>query len=804
MHISRKTYLLLLIFSFTFCLLGLWNFSRRPTLPGKITYRSPAQILYSPTETDSPKKLLKVSGLAIQQQYQLEAVVEHHAIGDLLPLEFADYSTVNVRLIKRNSSGLIFLNFLLGFIFLTLATLVFWRCKEALALPFALSGLCFALILSISWSGMQLPVFISVVINVIYFFAYPQSFLLFYHFAKKFPSPMTETRGAIDRSVLLQILGFAFTLGLLYAFFRSYYTFSIASIDFYQHLYRYFRIYIFLVLFLSFYRIFRNMRRQSDPVNRRKGMWLLLGVFWGSFPFIFFWSLPQLWGNPLIQEWTVNLFVLLVPISLSIAILRYRLFDIEIVLSRSLTYSFLILLLVVGYLLLAGTLSLLLVRQFSFNSPYISVFAGVCIAFLFTPLRSRVQHAVDTRFFRIRYDRFHALQAFINEIAQYSQPEKVIHCLEEHFRKSVPLQWQQVVWKSQVTPYFGKGPLSTKQLEGLLQLSSEHPIANQNHVQKIEHEVTLTTSEMPSQAVIVISLQNHLAWIWGEKSSQSRFWKEDLDLGEEMARAALLQLQKIDYFQKALLESYRKEAAEKQNQWKSLLVAEVAHDLRAPLNTLLWKIKQIQEELERLPGVSPESFQEVEHHLNRMQDFIHNLLLLSRNHGKTPGVRFQPVSLNQTAIQVHDMLAGLLAQRGIHLENTIPDRYRILGDPYLLQEVLLNLLENSAKNSPRNSSIHITASREIRRNREKIAVRIGDQAGGIDPRVFRGGFSDMETMHQWQTEGRSFRLGLHIVREFVRLLRGEITVRSKPGQGSVFTLYFRPAPEISQPERSKP
>jgi hypothetical protein len=92
--------------------------------------------------------------------------------------------------------------------------------------------------------------------------------------------------------------------------------------------------------------------------------------------------------------------VLALPVSMGVAILKYRLYDIDRILSRTLAYAIVTGLLVGVY---AG-LVLLATRVLSFSSPVAVAASTLAAAALFNPVRRRVQRAVDRRFNRARYD----------------------------------------------------------------------------------------------------------------------------------------------------------------------------------------------------------------------------------------------------------------------------------------------------------------------------------------------------------------------------------------------------------------
>jgi hypothetical protein len=88
-------------------------------------------------------------------------------------------------------------------------------------------------------------------------------------------------------------------------------------------------------------------------------------------------------------------------------VLKYRLYDIDRIISRTLAYA-----IITG--LLAGMyagLVLVTTRVLSFHTPLAAAAATLAVAALFTPLRSRVQRAVDRRFNRARYDADKAIAA---------------------------------------------------------------------------------------------------------------------------------------------------------------------------------------------------------------------------------------------------------------------------------------------------------------------------------------------------------------------------------------------------------
>ena len=115
----------------------------------------------------------------------------------------------------------------------------------------------------------------------------------------------------------------------------------------------------------------------------------------------------------------------LIPISMGVAILRYRLYDFDRVISRTITYVLLTTVLAAAYagLVLAGER---VFSSFAGGSSLAIAASTLVVAALFQPLRRRVQHAVDRRFNRRRYDAEATVAAFGARLRDAVDPETVL------------------------------------------------------------------------------------------------------------------------------------------------------------------------------------------------------------------------------------------------------------------------------------------------------------------------------------------------------------------------------------------
>jgi hypothetical protein len=152
--------------------------------------------------------------------------------------------------------------------------------------------------------------------------------------------------------------------------------------------------------------------RHSTLVVKEQIKWLLYAcsLFIASYiPFF----ITAGWNSSSLLDLLITFALMLIPISIGIAILRYRLWDIDVVIRKTLVYTALTILLALVFF---GGVALLqqVVGRFSGteDSPVVIVISTLLIAALFSPLRRRIQDFIDRRFYRQKYNAEQALVAF--------------------------------------------------------------------------------------------------------------------------------------------------------------------------------------------------------------------------------------------------------------------------------------------------------------------------------------------------------------------------------------------------------
>ena len=205
------------------------------------------------------------------------------------------------------------------------------------------------------------------------------------------------------------------------------------------------------LLFAQFYRYFRV----STSVQRQQTKWVVLGIMATIIYFIALLILTTL--NPaltqanslssLFGEASYFLAVLIVPLAIAFSILRYRLWDIDLLINRTLVYAILTGVLALIYF---GSVFLLqaiiggLTGQVK-QSPVIIVGSTLAIAVLFQPLRTRIQAIIDRRFYRRKYDMTRTLAAFSttlrNEMDLSQLHEHIVAVVQETMQPTHVSLW---------------------------------------------------------------------------------------------------------------------------------------------------------------------------------------------------------------------------------------------------------------------------------------------------------------------------------------------------------------------------
>ena len=127
--------------------------------------------------------------------------------------------------------------------------------------------------------------------------------------------------------------------------------------------------------------------------------------------------------------WSTAFALALLPVSIGIALLRYRLFDIDVLINRTLVYGIVTALLAGAFAALSVMTQRLTLAVTGQESEAAVVVAALIVTALFQPLRSRVQTLVDRRFYRAKYDLSRTLEQFASQVRDEVELERLTNSL---------------------------------------------------------------------------------------------------------------------------------------------------------------------------------------------------------------------------------------------------------------------------------------------------------------------------------------------------------------------------------------
>jgi signal transduction histidine kinase/ActR/RegA family two-component response regulator/HPt (histidine-containing phosphotransfer) domain-containing protein len=224
------------------------------------------------------------------------------------------------------------------------------------------------------------------------------------------------------------------------------------------------------------------------------------------------------------------------------------------------------------------------------------------------------------------------------------------------------------------------------------------------------------------------------------------------------------------------------------NETKSRFLAVVSHELRTPLNGVMGVLQLLDDG--RLSEVQRRHLATAAASGETLIALVDAILEYARLEASTEALETRDFRLDQLIETAADLMRPQAFAKGLSFDLACDATVKtsVHGDPVRLNRILLNLIGNAIKFTP-GGGISLSATAERHDDHARLRVVVRDTGIGIAPDMHEKIFEDF--VQADDSIARRFGgtgLGLAIARRLTRLMRGELTVESTLGKGSVFTL----------------
>jgi signal transduction histidine kinase len=262
---------------------------------------------------------------------------------------------------------------------------------------------------------------------------------LFLHFCLTFPEPRPWLRGRLRATLLYVPCALLFLTFL--AFSSGTLQISVPLIELRWMLDRVWMTVWTLPYFIGAIALNSEYRRTEDTIVRQQLKWLRNGAFCGILPFAAFYVLPYVMGavpNPYMKMSVLS--VVMIPLTLAYAIVRYRLMDVDIIFRRGYAYTLATLCIVAAFYALIFTLGSMVKQNFKDMGNTVPMTVMLVSAFLFDPIRNWIQERLDKHFYRDRYDYRRTLVEFARELSSETDLDTMISSVGERLLQTLGIK----------------------------------------------------------------------------------------------------------------------------------------------------------------------------------------------------------------------------------------------------------------------------------------------------------------------------------------------------------------------------
>jgi len=704
-----------------FCIAGLYQNYLKPSLPFSLTTSNNnltvASIYKNVTGISTGDVVLSIDSYSFGNWEEVELYLDGKKIDDEVEISLrSDGSDKVLTATLTNYYSLFDLSIIgiVGLFFIVFAILVRVKAPDvSSAKIFHLASLGLGMVIIMTAGNYTIAPFGFGYLNrILWLIAYSFTPVLFIHFTLTF----VEVKDKKLRRILLIL----YLVAAVHVVILSYYFLDATLNQALQSLKRY------VFYFNSFFRLFVlgcvviaisicifAYKRATDLEERKRMQWLLFGFFIGPFSFIIFWIIPiLLTGHALIPEALVLIFLVAIPITFSIAIIKYHLMDINLLIRRSVVYTIILFAIIITYVALTSIITLFVK---DINPALPSVLTAIAVVVLLQPVKNVVQKFVDRKFFRVEYDYREEQKRFLEDIKNSLDIRTLAEKLVKHTDALIPVDnigffiLRQSDSRIKLIANKGWDLLKDRSIRfevENLKTDLSLPIAMDNRVEpglKIESADVKVFKRWGIVLVFPVKSPTgtvHAFLALGAKKAGVRFLKDDVDLLNTVVTAAALAVDRIKLQEELILEHLEAERLEELNELKSFFMHTITHELKTPLTSIKLFTEKLQAKKDIPPEKSAFYLEVIDGESDKLRRLIDNILDYARIEKGMKSYNQKCVNLNHVVKNAINSMKYqfMISKQTIELI-TNSDELIINADEEAIERAITNLLTNAIKYS---------------------------------------------------------------------------------------------------------